>query len=410
MANITTVNLTSGVPTGPTGAATVSTLDNLIGTTVAPCANIQTIQGNAGGTAVPISGTLAATQSGAWTVSVSGTVTVSGTVSALQSGTWNITNVSGVVSLPTGAATSAKQPALGTGGTPSPDVITVQGISTGTALKVDGSGVTQPVSGTVGISGTVAATQSGAWSVGVTGTVASAQSGNWTTRIVGNTGSILDFNGQNQGSTSAILTGGQFNTIPTTITTGNVSPLQLDSSANLLVNVKTGTITANQGTPPWTVSGDTASGVADANNPIKIGGVARTSNPTAVSNGNRVNASFDKLGKLIAVGAIRDLKGRTKTSITTNTATSVIAAGGVGVFNDVYAIVVTNKSATAVTVDFNDGAAVVMTLAAPAGDTRGFTVAVDSAMVQSGANAAWTATVSAAVTSIEISMLYVSNI
>ncbi len=51
--------------------------------------------------------------------------------------------------LPTGAATAAKQPALGTAGTPSPDVITVQGAASMTALKVDGSGVTQPVSGTV---------------------------------------------------------------------------------------------------------------------------------------------------------------------------------------------------------------------------------------------------------------------
>lgn len=51
--------------------------------------------------------------------------------------------------LPTGASTSAKQPALGTAGTASADVITVQGIASMTALKVDGSGVTQPVSGTV---------------------------------------------------------------------------------------------------------------------------------------------------------------------------------------------------------------------------------------------------------------------
>lgn len=49
------------------------------------------------------------------------------TVAATQSGVYNITNVSGTVSLPTGAATSAKQPALGTAGTPSADVITVQG-------------------------------------------------------------------------------------------------------------------------------------------------------------------------------------------------------------------------------------------------------------------------------------------
>lgn len=56
--------------------------------------------------------------------------------SAVQSGTWNITNVSGTVSLPTGAATAAKQPALGTAGTSSADVISVQGVSSGTPLPI----------------------------------------------------------------------------------------------------------------------------------------------------------------------------------------------------------------------------------------------------------------------------------
>lgn len=78
---------------------------------------------------------------------------------ATQSGTWNINNISGTVSLPTGAATAAKQPALGTAGTPSADVITVQGVTSMTPLKVDGSAVTQPVSGTV------TANQGGTWTV-----------------------------------------------------------------------------------------------------------------------------------------------------------------------------------------------------------------------------------------------------
>lgn len=67
-------------------------------------------------------------------------------VPASQSGTWNINNVSGTVSLPTGASTAAKQPAIGTAGTPSADVITVQGvtgmtpISTRAPLNTTGSG------------------------------------------------------------------------------------------------------------------------------------------------------------------------------------------------------------------------------------------------------------------------------
>lgn len=59
---------------------------------------------------------------------------ISGSISATQSGAWNITNISGTVSLPTGASTSAKQPALGTAGSASADVITMQGISGGTPI------------------------------------------------------------------------------------------------------------------------------------------------------------------------------------------------------------------------------------------------------------------------------------
>lgn len=47
--------------------------------------------------------------------------------------------------LPAGAATAAKQPALGTAGTPSADVLSIQGTAGMTAVKVDGSAVTQPV-------------------------------------------------------------------------------------------------------------------------------------------------------------------------------------------------------------------------------------------------------------------------
>jgi|ERR1700676_594078 len=56
-------------------------------------------------------------------------------------------------------ATVAKQPALGTAGTASADVLSVQGIASMTPMKVDGSGVTQPVSGTV------TANQGATWTV-----------------------------------------------------------------------------------------------------------------------------------------------------------------------------------------------------------------------------------------------------
>ena len=94
------------------------------------------------------------------------------TWAATQSGTWNINNISGTITLPTGASTAAKQPALGTAGTPSADVLTVQGVTSMTALKVDGTGGSFP------ISGTVTANQGGApWTVTGTGTAGSAATG-----------------------------------------------------------------------------------------------------------------------------------------------------------------------------------------------------------------------------------------
>jgi hypothetical protein len=93
---------------------------------------------------------------------------VSGTVSASQSGAWNITNVSGTVSLPTGASTEATLSALNT---------KVTACNTGAVVIA---------------SGTLAATQSGTWTVGISaaqtiavtnaGTFAAqaAQAGTWT--------------------------------------------------------------------------------------------------------------------------------------------------------------------------------------------------------------------------------------
>lgn len=53
LANVTTVTITNGVPTA--GSGTVSTLDNLLGTAGSPSAQVLSIQGVVGGTAVPIS-------------------------------------------------------------------------------------------------------------------------------------------------------------------------------------------------------------------------------------------------------------------------------------------------------------------------------------------------------------------
>lgn len=99
-----------------------------IGTAGTSSTQVLSVQGIASGTALPVS--VASIPSHA--------VTNAGTfaVQAAESGTWNITNISGTISLPTGASTSAKQPALGTAGSASTDVITIQGIASGTVVPI----------------------------------------------------------------------------------------------------------------------------------------------------------------------------------------------------------------------------------------------------------------------------------
>lgn len=205
---------------------------------------------DASATTQPVSGTLTC-NAGTGTLNVS---VQNASLPVTQSGTWNINNISGTISLPTGASTSAKQPALGTAGTASADVITVQGIASMTALKVDGSAVTQPVSGTVTANiGTTNGLALDATLTNVQGTVAAG------------TAAIKSF-----------LTGAVFNTVAPTLTNGQQAALQLDSSGNLKTtgtatvsgtvasnitqfggtNVSTGTGASGAGIPRVTVAND----------------------------------------------------------------------------------------------------------------------------------------------------------
>lgn len=62
-----------------------------------------------------------------------------------------------------------------------------------------------------------------------------------TVRILGNTGATLDAAGQNASSpANSVLIAGQFNTSPTTISSGNMSPLQVDNAGSLLVHITAG--------------------------------------------------------------------------------------------------------------------------------------------------------------------------
>lgn len=91
--------------------------------------------------------------------------------------------------LPSGAATSAKQPALGTAGTASVDVLTVQGKASMTPLLTDGSATTQPISGTVTATVTGVAT-----ATNQTGGSQKTQVVDGSGNVIGATSNALDVN------------------------------------------------------------------------------------------------------------------------------------------------------------------------------------------------------------------------
>lgn len=160
-----------------------------------------------------------------------------------------------------------------------------------------------------------------------------------------------------------------------------------------------------------TAVGDIAHDAADSGNPLKFGGIARITNPTAVADADRVNAIFDKLGKQIVVGAIRDMKGVQQTTITSSTAETTIISSVASTFLDLYGIIVANTSASAASVTVKDATAGTtrFILYVPAGETRGFTLPVDSAIPQAAVTNNWTATCTS-VASLQITALYVKNL
>lgn len=165
----------------PTGAATETTLSTRVADSTVT-ARLNTLGQKTGANSAPV--VLASDQTAIPVTDNGGSLTVDGAVAATQSGTWNVTNISGTVSLPTGAATETT---LGTrladstitGRFPTAASLadaTANPSTTGTAVYLMGyNGTTwdrirssTSLGITVNISNTtLAVTQSGTWNVGL---------------------------------------------------------------------------------------------------------------------------------------------------------------------------------------------------------------------------------------------------
>lgn len=161
------------------------------------------------------------------------------------------------------------------------------------------------------------------------------------------------------------------------------------------------------------VIGGTAADAALAFAPVTTGGLAKTANPAAVGDGDVVNALNDKLGKRVSVSALREAKAfPLPVTITNTTETTIAAAGGANIYNDLYRLVITNTSASAAIVTIRDDTAgtIRYVFAVPAGASTGFSCDAGSAARQSASNKPWTAQLTAGVTSIIITAEVVANL
>lgn len=203
-------------------------------------------------------------------------------------------------------------------------------------------------------------------------------------------------------------------------TDGDYQPLITNTTGHLWVDASGQTLTVashavtNAGTfaVQAACAGDVASGSSDSGNPVKAGAVAHTAAPTAVTDGQRVNLIADKVGKLITVGAIRDLKGNQQTSVSNTTSETTIVTAVASTFLDVYGIILANTGASTTKVSIRDDTAgtVRMIIEVPTLETRGFMLPVDSAVCQTAVNKNWTATAATATTALEVTVFYVKNI
>lgn len=158
------------------------------------------------------------------------------------------------------------------------------------------------------------------------------------------------------------------------------------------------------------VVGSIAHDAVDSGNPIKIGGKARIASWSAVGDGDRVDTSYDKMGRQVVMfGNVRELKGYTRTTLTASTAETTIIPAIASTFNDLTGLVITNSGvATVVTIRETTAGNPVFVI--PLAATTDRVVISDMFLPQTTVNTNWTAQCSVASTSVVITCTYDKNL
>ncbi|GEM_PF-3356489 len=360
-----------------------------------------TVNAQCGGGSALISQAANAVQSGTWTVQPGNTANttawkVDGSA-VTQPVQITDQTINGALSS-TGAVTLTNLVGIGTAG------IQITGVFVGT-LQFEGT-----VDGTNWFSLNAVPLPSG------TVTTSTTTTGQWQVDIAAVTQFRVRMSAYTSGTATIYLRGGQATAVTAIaldapipsgtniigkVTTDQTTHGTTDLVADDIVKINGTTIVTGGVAGSQSVGGPTASGASLTANPLTLGGRAATTNPTAVADGQVVNAAFDKLGKQITVpGCPRELIVKSGVITLTTTTETTLFSSVASTFLDIYALSCSNTSATAVRVDVRDSTAgtIQYPLYVPAGDIRGLTTGIIIPQTTAANN--WTIQLSGAVTDV----------
>lgn len=191
---------------------------------------------------------------------------------------------------------------------------------------------------------------------------------------------------------SVVVNSGTITTVTTVTGITNTVNTRLDSPDGAYSAANPFPVTLISGALTSTIAvGDTLARTADSGAaPVKIGGIARTTNPTSYADGDRANFGTDKIGRqLIRNVQARDLIATAYTTISNGTEATVLTAGA-GTYLDCIAMMFSNTSGVSITIDVRavSGGNIVHTVVVPAGGTAGWAPAVP--WPQDATGNAWT--------------------
>lgn len=133
---------------------------------------------------------------------------------------------------------------------------------------------------------------------------------------------------------------------------------------NIVGLIGTTSVQASAGIPKVGITGNTGAAVdaaltgATPANAIQVGARVATSNPSNASNAALNVPMLDHATRyVVTLGQIRELIGVQQTNVAVNTETTIITAGGAGVFNDIAYLLITTAGAAAQTITIKDATA-----------------------------------------------------